>query len=70
MNRFNFEAHRKEMDSARRSIRRQVAAIQIFVLIMLVMMIIGASWLLLHPEALGAFFGRIVAGFGSEVHHG
>jgi len=70
MSRFDFNAHRSEMDRMRRQVRRQVALVQIISVAMLIAIVAAGAWLLLHPEAVGIFFGRIAAGFGAEVHHG
>jgi hypothetical protein len=70
MSRFDFNAHRNEMDRMGRQVRRQVALVQFISLVMLIAIVAAGAWLLLHPEAVGSFFGRIVAGFGAEVHHG
>lgn len=70
MSRFDFNAHPQEMSSIQRRVRLQVAVIQIVCALMFVAMIAGAAWLLFHPEAVGGFFGRIVAGFGSAQDHG
>jgi hypothetical protein len=70
MSRFDFNAHRSEMDRMRRQVRRQVALVQIISVAMLIAIVAAGAWLLLHPEAVGSFFGRIAAGFGAEVHHG
>ena len=70
MSRFDFNAHRNEMDRMGRQVRRQVALVQFISLAMLIAIGSAGAWLLLHPEAVGSFFGRIAAGFGAEVHHG
>ena len=67
---FNFRSHRAEMDRMQRQVRRQVALVQIISVAMLIAIVAAGAWLLLHPEAVGIFFGRIAAGFGAEVHHG
>jgi hypothetical protein len=58
------------MDRMRRQVRRQVAVIQIVAALIMFVIVAAGAWLLLHPEAVGSFFGRIAAGFGSAQHHG
>lgn len=70
MRNFSFDAHRSEMNRMQRQVRRQVAVIQIVCALMFIAVVGGAAWLLFHPEAVGGFLGRIVAGFGSAQHHG
>lgn len=70
MSRFDFTGRRNEMDRMQRRVRRQVAIVQCLAAIMLVASVAAVAWLLANPEQIGAFFGRIVAAFGTEVHHG
>jgi hypothetical protein len=53
----------REFDETRRRIMRTRRAI-ILAMVILWALIIGASgWVLLHPENVGAFFGRVASGF-------
>ncbi len=70
MSRFDFSSHQAEMDRMGRQRRRQFAIVQFFIALVLIVSVGAVVWLLANPEQVGAFFGRIVAGFGSEVHRG
>lgn len=54
---------RDTFDQRMRSMRRQVAVVQIVVVIILTGVLFGAGWLAFHPRVIGAFAGEIYAGF-------
>lgn len=58
-----FEQHRRQMDDMRRSRERQMGALAAIIVAFWGAIICGAIWLLSNPQAVGAFFGRIYAGF-------
>jgi hypothetical protein len=70
MSRFDISAHRNEMDRMSRQRRRQFAIVQFLVALTFIASVGAVVWLIANPEQVGAFFGRIAAGFGSEVHRG
>lgn len=70
MSRSDFTAHREEMVRMRSQRRRQFAVVQFIMALMMIASVGAVVWVLANPEQVGAFFGRIVAGFGSEVHRG
>ena len=53
----------RQFDETRRRIARTRRVISTLVIIIWTLIIGTGGWLLLHPENVGAFFGRIAAGF-------
>lgn len=53
---------RQEMDRMRRR-RQRFAAVFMVAWVMIAVLIVGSlAWALVHPEAVGGFLGRIIAG--------
>jgi len=56
----------RNIDSLFEARQRQFRRFRAFIISVQVLMVVGAVYLFTHPETIGGFLGRIVAGFESS----